>query len=142
MVGGWCFRGAVYALAAAFGVVRLSDVVGRYATGVGLRRAGPIADELVDVPQMQHLRVAKRSPSHIIFVNPAAFGVTPIWYRFDVNRGVWHWTPYASAGEDDWMPVGTDRVKTGFWAGVKPAPQNLEIIQYLRNGKANRAPAR
>ena len=133
--GSWCFRGAICALAVALGAVVLSEVVDRCATGDGLRRTGPIAPELVDVPKMQHLRVATRSPSHIIFVNPASFGVTPIWYRFDLERGTWTWTPYASAGEDDWMTVETDRVQTGFWAGDKPAQKNLEIIEYLRDGK-------
>ena len=42
-------------------------------------------------------------------------------------------SPYASAGEEDWMPVDTDHVQTGWWAGEQPAPQNLCIISYLRN---------
>ena len=88
------------------------------------------------VPELRHLRVAESSQSHTIFVNPGTYYMTPIWYRFDVDRGAWtHWTPYAFAGElhdTFWMPMGTDTVQTGFWKDDKPMRENLEIIECLR----------
>ena len=105
-------------------------------TGIGLSRTGPFALELAQVPELRHLRVAESSQSHTIFVNPGTYYMTPIWYRFDVDRGAWtHWTPYAFAGElhdTFWMPMGTDTVQTGFWKDDKPMRENLEIIECLR----------
>jgi hypothetical protein len=105
-------------------------------TGIGLPRTGPFALELAQVPELRHLRVAESSQSHTIFVNPGTYYMTPIWYRFDVDRGAWtHWTPYAFAGElhdTFWMPMGTDTVQTGFWKDDKPMRENLEIIECLR----------
>ena len=57
---------------------------------------------------------------------------TEIWYKWEDEeeseyQGYWTWTP----DWDHWMPCSSTVVSGGQWKGETPAPENVEIIQYL-----------
>eukprot|EP01120_Amphizonella_sp_Union-15-10_P013688 TRINITY_DN6419_c0_g1_i2.p1 TRINITY_DN6419_c0_g1~~TRINITY_DN6419_c0_g1_i2.p1 ORF type:complete len:159 (+),score=12.29 TRINITY_DN6419_c0_g1_i2:150-626(+) len=54
-------------------------------------------------------------------------GATPIYYM--LSDGEWKWTPDSCV----WMPVSTDIVSEGMWAGQVPVPGNVKLIEALRN---------
>eukprot|EP00029_Vermamoeba_vermiformis_P013757 TRINITY_DN8684_c0_g1_i1.p1 TRINITY_DN8684_c0_g1~~TRINITY_DN8684_c0_g1_i1.p1 ORF type:complete len:288 (-),score=-1.42 TRINITY_DN8684_c0_g1_i1:31-894(-) len=53
-------------------------------------------------------------------------GATPIYYIY--ADGQWKWSPDNSA----WMSVKTSTVEEGMWAGHKPVPGNVKLIETLR----------
>eukprot|EP00118_Oscarella_pearsei_P015381 m.138666 g.138666 ORF g.138666 m.138666 type:complete len:2662 (+) comp38253_c0_seq2:210-8195(+) len=54
---------------------------------------------------------------------------TPIWYKYRPSRNCWYWTPEESY--NCWMPVSTNIVRKGGWAGESPVHLNRECIQIL-----------
>jgi len=70
-----------------------------------------------------------------IYVRPASFGVTPIWYRHDKENMQWFWTPYSPfespRSNHEWMPVSDMQVRSGYWKNEEPAQCNKKIIQIL-----------
>jgi hypothetical protein len=67
-----------------------------------------------------------------VYVRPASFGITPIWYRY--KAGGWEWTPYdpsTRAGATTWQPAAELAVRSGGWKGHQPATPNVNILRCL-----------
>ena len=75
-----------------------------------------------------------------LFVSPASFGVTPIWF-LRTKHG-WYWTPTKPDKNDfdlsNWMiiiPKNSLEVIGGFWDGIEPAQRNIDLIRWLEKSK-------
>ena len=68
-----------------------------------------------------------------IFIRNRSYGITPIWYRYDVQSRHWYWTPYSDLR--CWIPVEILSVPTGHWKGCQPAVPNIVIIRYLAENR-------
>jgi hypothetical protein len=71
----------------------------------------------------------------LMFVSPASFGVSPIWFVRTCHS--WFWTPTnpEEDGGSNWMRISPEdhlQVIGGYWNGVEPAPKNIRIIRYLQ----------
>ena len=64
-----------------------------------------------------------------MFIRNRSYGITPIWYKYDVQSKQWYWTPYRDLR--CWISVDTLIVPSGPWKNCKPATPNVVIIQYL-----------
>lgn len=70
-----------------------------------------------------------------LFVSPASFGITPIWFRRSCHSWFWTPNPVESGKYPNWMRISSDddmRVIGGFWHGEVPATKNTRIIDFLK----------
>ena len=68
-----------------------------------------------------------------VFVSPASFYVTPIWFKRTFHS--WFWTPTDPQNDPNWMIISTDvdlKVIGGSWEGKEPALKNIKIIKFLQ----------
>ena len=65
-----------------------------------------------------------------IYVNPKSMFVTAIWYFYSPTHNRWYWTPYKNF--ENWIPVDSVIVRSGYYKDQVPALINVEIIEYLR----------
>lgn len=82
----------------------------------------------VPFPSISELRGPINMKSNM-FIRNRSYGITPIWYRYDVQSKQWYWTPYRDLR--CWIPVQVLTVPMGPWKNCQPAAPNIAIIRYL-----------
>ncbi|KAH3723336.1 hypothetical protein Pelo_17957 [Pelomyxa schiedti] len=89
-----------------------------------------MANDVAAFPGVAELVELKGPYEGDVFIRHASIGITPIWYFFGPDN-MWYWTPYDHFIA--WIPVTELRCTAGIWKGAKPATQNINIINYLKN---------
>ena len=84
--------------------------------------------EVVPFPDVKDLRGPLRNG---YFLRPKSRTITAIWYKYDIEKKSWFWTPYYDF--KIWMSVIDLKVVTGKWKGALPVKQNRIIIEKLQN---------